>query len=177
MKELFTLLIGSALVNNVVLTKACGLTNAIDSSNNKKILNDGIYTGIVMLLSAVICWALQLYVIDKLSIGYLQTLIYVLINVAVAYLFKGLLKKNCVEFMLAALNSAVLLVCLNNVSYTFGQMVFATVGSALGLLVAMYLYAGAVHKINNNHILKSFRGLPIQILAMAIVTLAVFAFK
>lgn len=177
MKDLFTLLIGSALVNNVVLTKACGLTNEIDSANNKKILNDGIYTGIVMLISAVICWGLQLLLIDKFSLGYLKTLVFVLVNVIVAYLFKGILKKNCAEFVLASLNSAILMVCLTNGSYTFAEMLSASLGSAVGLLVAMYLYAGAVHKINDNHILKSFRGWPIHILAMAIVTLAVFAFK
>ncbi len=179
MKDLFTLLIGSALVNNVVLTKAGALTNCIDASNNKKILNTGIYTGVTMLVSSIILWALQIYVLDKFSLNFLQTLVYVLVNALVAYLLKVILKKNCTEFILTTLNSAIIMVCLNNASngYSFVEMLFSTIGSCIGLTIAMYLYAGATAKINDKHILKSFSGLPIQILAMAIVSLAIYAFK
>ena len=62
-------------------------------------------------------------------------------------------------------------------AYTFVEMLFATVGTALGLLVSMYLYNGAISRVREDAVVGCFKGLPIKVLTLAIVVLSIMAFK
>lgn len=179
MKELLTLLVGCALANNIVLTKSFGLTNSVNAVNNKKVLNTALYVGIVLVVSSLICWPVNQFVIAKFNLAYLENLVYVAVIVVVSAVVAVTLKSCKKMFVLTVFNSAILATCLLNVTngYTFVQTIFATVGTVLALLVAMYLYNGAIYRVKQQEVVKSFRGLPIQLLTVAIVALAVLAFK
>ena len=71
MSELLTLLVGCALANNIVLTKGFSSVNCL-SVDSKKILRTGLFIGLVMVVSSVICFPLQQYVIAKFNLSYLQ---------------------------------------------------------------------------------------------------------
>ncbi|MGN1399329.1 MAG: hypothetical protein ACI4WG_04975 [Erysipelotrichaceae bacterium] len=179
MSDLLTLLVGCALANNLVLTKGFGSVNSVSSVDNKKILKTGLFIALVMVVSAVICWPLQQYLIAKFNLTYLQNLIYVAVIVAVSAVCTVSLKRCKRTFILTVFNSALLACCLLNATngYTFVEMLFATVGTALGLLLAMYLYNGAISRVKQNFVVDCFKGLPIKVLTLAIVVLAVMAFK
>lgn len=178
MSELLTLLVGCALANNIVLTKGFSSVNCL-SVDSKKILRTGLFIGLVMVVSSVICFPLQQYVIAKFNLSYLQNLIYVAIIVAVSAICTVALKRCKRTFILTVFNSALLACCLLNTAnaYTFVEMLFATVGTALGLLVSMYLYNGAISRVREDAVVGCFKGLPIKVLTLAIVVLSIMAFK
>ena len=60
---------------------------------------------------------------------------------------------------------------------SFGTVVFSALGAGLGFLLALFLFAGLQKRIEPEHLPKAFRGFPIQILAAAIVALALTAFQ
>ena len=56
-------------------------------------------------------------------------------------------------------------------------MILSALGVGLGFLLGLYLLAGVQRRIEEEHLPKAFRGLPIQILAAAIVALMLTAFN
>ena len=113
----------------------------------------------------------------------MQILVFVAVILAVAYgvgsAAKAVVKKPMgLFFPLVALNSAVLGVALNNAAEGLSllQALVSSVAVGLGFLLAMVVFCGVRSKIEDQHVPAAFRGLPIQLMAAAIVALALFAF-
>jgi len=177
MKEFISVLISSVLVNNVVMSKAFGVSATLTATNNKKVLSTSLYIASTMFVSTMIAWVLSTTVLTKIS--FLNTFVFVVVCALVAFGFKAIFKKDCTEFILALLNSAVLGLCLINTTaeYTIVPAISATLGASLGLIIAMFMYAGVKSRINQKYVANSFKGLPIEILAAGIIALAMVAFK
>ena len=133
--------------------------------------------------TAAITWPVQNFVLAKLGLEYLQTLVFIALILIVVYLVDLVVKKlmhKClgVYFPLIALNSAVLGLAVNNVTagYNFLESLIAALGVGLGFMLAMFLFAGVQSRINEKHVPKAFRGLPVSLLAACIISLALFAF-
>ena len=56
-------------------------------------------------------------------------------------------------------------------------VILSALGAGLGFLFGLFLLSGLQDRIHEEKLLKAFRGLPIQILAAAIVALALTAFN
>lgn len=70
--------------------------------------------------------------------------------------------------------------CVQNkmdVSYSFPQAIFASLGAGLGYILAMMLFAGVQSRIQQKYVPAAFKGLPINVLAAAIISMALVAFK
>jgi len=128
-----------------------------------------------MVLTTLIAWPVQNFVMAPFGLEYFQTLLFVLVILAVVYCLKALVKKD-ICFPLIVLNSAVLGVTLQNISATFVQALVGALGAGLGLMVAMLLFAGARGKVNDKYVPASLRGLPVDLMTAAILAMAVMAF-
>lgn len=182
-KSLLTILLGGVLVNNYVLQQFLGVTPFLGNSDKEcKAFGTGVSVAVVMLLTALIAWPVQA-LLAKLNAGFLQTLVFVILVLAVVYLaelfVKKVLKKSLgVYFPLIALNSAVLGLAVNNAAagLNFVESLFAALGAGLGFLLAMVVFSGVRSRVHDQFVPAAFRGLPIMLLAAGIVSLALYAF-
>lgn len=184
MKSLLVILLGGALVNNYVLQQYMGVCPVLGGAKDtRKAVGMGLAVTVIMVLAALVTWPLQTFVLEKLSIGYLQTLLFAVLIAAIVYLAEAVLKrlgKSLGAYLpVVLLNSAVLGVTIQNASaeYTFLESLFAAIGAGIGFLAALLLFAGVESKIDEVHVPKAFRGLPVRLLAASILSLAVLAYK
>ncbi len=175
MKEMILLVLGFVLVNNYVLTAYFGLTPLLGfSSRREKILALGLSVTGVMLLASLILWLLR-----GLIPAWAQILAAVFVVLVLVYLLQLLLgKKLGVCFPIIALNSAVLAIALQlTAADRFLTVLLSALGAGLGFLFGLFLLSGLEARIEDDQLPKAFRGLPIRILAAAILALAISAFK
>ena len=175
MKETILLVLGFVLVNNYALSAGLGLTPLLGfSRKGEKILTLGLAVTVVTVLSSLILWLLR-----ETIPGYwliLAAVTVILVRVYLLQLICG--KKLGVWFPVIALNSAVLGLALNTAAAEkLLTVVLSALGAGLGFLLGLFLLSGLQEKIEEEHLPKAFRGLPIQILAAGIVALALGAFK
>ncbi len=183
-KSLLLILLDGVLMNNYALQKFLGVTPFLGySKDGSKIAGLGLAVTAVTVLTAAVTWPVQNFVLAKLGLEYLQTLVFIALILAVVYLVDLIVKKlmhKClgVYFPHIALNSAVLGFAVNSVGeiYNFLEALIAALGVGLGFLLAMFLLSGVQSRINEKYVPRAFRGLPISLLAACIISLALFAF-
>lgn len=184
-KELLLIMLGGIIVNNIAFTKLLGICPIVGGkSAESKACATGTAIALVMLIVAAICWPLQKYVLDAFELGALQIFLYVLVVFIVVYLLELVVKAQFKEslglyFPVIALNAAVLGLALINAADGLGflETVFASLGAGLGYMLAMWLFAGVQSRIQQKYVPAAFRGLPISVLAAAIISMALTAFK
>ena len=177
MKDLILLLIGSVVMNNCLLQGYLGVTFAMGNAKCPcKCIKLGLSVTAVMVLTTLIAWPVQNFVLAPFGLEYLRTLLFVLVILALVYGMKAVVKLDGVCFPLIALNSAVLGVALQNISATYVQALVAALGSGLGLMVAMLLFAGVRQRVSDKNMPKALRGLPADLMIGAILAMAVMAF-
>ena len=175
MKEAILLILGFVLVNNYALTACFGLTPLLGfASRREKILALGLSVTGVMLLASVILWLLR-----GLNPAWAQIIAAMAIVLVLTDLLQRLIGKRLgVYFPVIALNSAVLALALNlTAADSIVTVILSALGAGLGFLLGLFLLSGLEARIEDDQLPKAFRGLPIRLLAAAIVALAVSAFK
>lgn len=183
-RDILLLILSGVFVNNYALTRFIGVSHVLGfSGQTGKAAGMGLAVAFVLQLVSIITWPVQVFVLDKLGIEYMQTLIFVAIILVVVYLVDRIFSKAAGNdegsfFPLIALNAAVLAAAVDNVSggYGFLQAQLAALGVGLGFLLAMLLFSGLRCRIDYAHVPKSFQGLPINLLTAAIVAMALGAF-
>lgn len=177
MKELLLLLIGSVVMNNCVLQGYLGVTAAMGNAKcSCKCAKIGLAVTAAMVLTTLVAWPVQNFVLAPFGLEYFRTLLFVLIILALVYAMKVLVKVEGICFPLVALNTAVLGVTLQNISLTFVQALVASLGAGLGLMVAMLLFAGVRERVSEASVPQALRGLPVDLMIGAILSMAVMAF-
>ena len=175
MKELILLVLGFVLVNNYALTAYFGLTPLLGfASRREKILVLGLSVTGVMLVASAILWLLR-----GLIPAWAQILCGVTVVLVLVYLLQLLLGKRLgVYFPVIALNSAVLALALQlTAADSIVPVLLSALGAGLGFLFGLFLLNGLEARIEDDQLPKAFRGLPIRVLAAAIIALAISAFK
>ena len=175
MKELILLVLGFVLVNNYALTAYFGLTPLLGfASRREKILVLGLSVTGVMLAASAILWLLR-----GLIPAWAQILCGVVVVLVLVYLLQLLLGKRLgVYFPVIALNSAVLALALQLIAAdSIVPVLLSALGAGLGFLFGLFLLDGLEARIEDDQLPKAFRGLPIRVLAAAIIALAISAFK
>ena len=188
MKELIYIMLLGIFVNNYVLQKFLGICPFLGVS---KKVNQAVGMGaaviFVMLCASAVTWPIQKFVLDKFGLGYLQTIVFILVIAALVQFVEIVLKKFIpslyqslgVYLPLITTNCAVLGVAINNITdgYTFAQAMFSSLGVGLGFLLSMVLFAGVRSRIENSPAPKAMQGLPVTLVAASIVCLAFSGFS
>lgn len=186
-KLLISILLGSVLVNNYVLSQFLGICPFLGVS---KKLNQATGMGIavifVMLVATAVTWPIQKFILDKTGLEYMQTIIFILVIAALVQFTEIVLKKFIptlhkslgVYLPLITTNCAVLGVTINNINdgYTFVQSMVSSLGCGLGFLLAMVLFSGVRSRIDETKIPKFLRGLPVTLIAASFMSMAFFGF-
>lgn len=175
MKEMILLVLGFVLINNIALSSYLGLTPLLGfARQGQKLLALGLCVTGVTVLASLLFWLLR-----GLIPGSLQVLAFAALVLVLVYLLELLLGKRLgVWFPAIALNSAVLGLCLKTAEQeSLLPVILSALGVGLGFLLGLYLLNGVQRRIEEEHVPKAFRGLPIQILAAGIVALALTGFS
>ena len=186
-KSLILILMAGVLVNNYVLQRFLGICPFLGVSKRaNQAVGMGISVTFVMLCATAVTWPIQTYLLDKFELGYLQTIVFILVIAALVQFVEIVLKKFVpglhkslgVYLPLITTNCAVLGVTINNISdgYNFLESMISSLGVGLGFMLAMVLFAGVRSRIENCPAPASFKGLLITLIAASIVSLAFFGF-
>ena len=187
-KELILILMGGVLVNNYVLQKFLGICPFLGVSKKfNQACGMGVAVIFVMLCATAVTYPIQKFVLDSFGLGYLQTIVFILVIAALVQFVEIILKKFIpslhkslgVYLPLITTNCAVLGVTINNITdgYNFIESMVSSLGVGLGFLLAMVLFAGVRSRIENCPAPESFKGLPITLVSASIVALAFFGFS
>ncbi len=186
-KSLVIILMSSVLVNNYVLSKFLGICPFLGVS---KKLNSAVGMGIavifVMVMATAVTWPIQRFILDESGLGYMQTIVFILVIAALVQFTEMALKKFVpalhkslgVYLPLITTNCAVLGVTIQNISdsYTFLESMVSSLGCGLGFLLAMVLFSGVRSKICESEIPQSFKGLPVTLISASFVSMAFIGF-
>ena len=185
-KGLILILMAGVLANNYVLQKFLGICPFLGVSKKfDQAAGMGIAVTFVMLCATAVTYPIQL-LLDRFELGYLQTIVFILVIAALVQFVEIILKKFIpalhkslgVYLPLITTNCAVLGVAINNVTaeFNFIQSMFSSLGVGLGFLLAMVLFAGVRSRIENCPAPECMKGLPVTLVAASIVSLAFFGF-
>ncbi len=186
-KSLLVIVLNSILTENYVLRQFLGICPFLGVS---KKLNQAVGMGIsvifVMLMATAVTWPIQTYILDKVGLGYMQTIVFILVIAALVQFVEIVLKKFIpslhkslgVYLPLITTNCAVLGVTINNMldGYSFLESMVSSLGVGLGFLFAMVVFSGVRSRIDESAIPEKFRGLPVTLIAASFVSLAFFGF-
>ena len=188
MKELLLIAIGSAIVNNVVLSQFLGICPVLGVS--KKVETASGMGGAVIFVITIASFFTSLiykFILLPLNISYLQTIVFILVIAALVQFVEMFLKKSMpslynalgVYLPLITTNCAVLGVALTNVQneYSILEGVINGIGTSVGFAIAIVIMAGIREKIEYNDVSESFQGTPIVLLTAALMSIAFFGFS
>ncbi len=188
MKTLLLIGIGSALVNNVVLSQFLGLCPFLGVSKKVKTAA-GMGTAVIFVitLASLVSALIYRFVLEKLGITYLKTIVFILVIAALVQFVEMVLKKNMVSLYeslgvylpLITTNCAVLGVALTNVqkSYSILTSVVNGFATAVGFTIAIVILAGLREKMEYNDIPKPFQGMPIVLVTAGLMAIAFCGFS
>ena len=182
-KSLIVILLSSVLVNNYVLNRFLGICPFLGVSKKLgQATGMGVSVTAVMLLATAVTWPIQYFVLDPLNLGYMQTIVFILVIAALVQMLELLLKKFSpalhkglgVYLPLITTNCAVLGVAINNITdgFNFLEAMVSSLGCGLGFLLAMVLFSGLRSKIDETQVPAPFRGLAVTLIAASFISLA-----
>lgn len=182
-KGLVIILLSSVLVNNYVLSRFLGICPFLGVSKKlNQAVGMGVSVTVIMLLATLATWPIQHLVLDRFGLGYMQTIVFILIIASLVQILEIILKRFSpalhqglgVYLPLITTNCAVLGVAINNITdqYNFLQAIVSSLGCGLGYLLAMVLFSGLRSRIDEDEIPKSFRGVAITLIAASFISLA-----
>ena len=188
MPSLLSVLLSGILTDNYVLARTTGICPFLGVSKKfQQAAGMGVAVIFVMLFATAATWPIYTYLLHEFDLAYLQTIVFILVIAALVQFVEIVLKKFIpplykslgVYLPLITTNCAVLGIANENITkgYDFVTSMFSSLGVGLGFLLAMVLFAGVRSRIENCPAPKSFRGIPVTLVAAAIVAMAFYGFK
>lgn len=188
MKEILIILVSAILVDNFVLSKFMGICPFLGVS---KKINSAIGMSFavifVMCMATAVTYPVYKVFLEPYHLEYLRIVAFILIIALFVQLVEILLKRFMpplysalgVYLPLITTNCAVLGVTLLNIdnNYTFGQSMMSALGGGLGFMLALVLFSGVRQKMENCNVPKAFQGIPITLVAAAIVSVSFIGFS
>ena len=195
MKEIIAIIMTAVLVNNYVLSQFLGICPFLGVSKKlDQASGMSIAVIFVMVLATAVTYPIQYFVLNPNGLGYLQTIVFILVIAALVQLVEIILKKYIpalhaslgVYLPLITTNCAVLGVCISNVdSYlvegaafgiSFVHALFNSFGSGLGFFLVMVLFAGVRTRVERCNCPECFKGMPITLLSASILSVSFMGF-
>ncbi len=187
MKEMLIILFTAILVENYVLMKFLAICSFLGVSK-KLDAAVGMSAAVifVMLMATAATWPIYHSILDPLQLGYMQTVIFILVIAALVQLVEMILKKFMpplyrslgVFLPLITTNCAILGVVVLNITktYTFSQSMVNSLGAGLGYLLAMVLFSGVRSRVDTADVPECFKGVPITLVAASIMSVSFMGF-
>ena len=187
-KIFIAIIISTVLVNNYVLRQFLGVCPFLGVSKDFKSAI-GMSTAIifVMVLAAAVTWPIQRYLLEANNLGFLQTIVFILVIATLVQIVEIILKKYIpslyktlgIYLPLMTTNCAIFAVTMINIKnhYSFAESLVNAFGSGFGYFLGMILFSSIREHTENADPPPSFKGLPITLISAAILSFAFFGFN
>ena len=189
--ELAVIFFSMILVDNYVLVQFLGICPFLGVSKRlDSAVGMSLAVTFVMVLATAATWPIQMFLLTPESgawdMGYLQTIVFILIIAVLVQLLESILKKYIpalykslgVYLPLITTNCTILGVTVLNIDngYDFLESIVCAAGAGIGYLVAMVLFSGVRRRVEGAVPPKCFRDLPITLVSAAMVSLSFMGF-
>lgn len=185
--QIFSIILTAILTENFVLCKFLGICPFLGVS--KKVdtaLGMSVAVIFVMLISTAVTYPIN-SLLNQYDLGYLQTIVCILVIAALVQLVEIVLKKYIkslynalgIYLPLITTNCAVLGVVLLNFTngYSFGISMVNSLGAGIGFLVAMLIFAGVRSRLETADIPDGLKGLPSTLIAASLTSVSFLGFS
>ena len=187
-KELLIIAVSSALISNVVLSQFYGLCPFLGVSKQLKTAGGmGLSVIFVITLASLVSSVIYNFILIKLGITYLKTIVFILVIAALVQFVEMFLKKKIpalykslgVFLPLITTNCAVLGTALTNVQEEYGVLFSVVNGFSIasGFAISICILAGIREKMQYNNIPRPFRGMPIVLITAGLMAIAFCGFS
>jgi electron transport complex protein RnfA len=185
--EYILIIISAIFINNIVLAQFLGICPFLGVSNkvNTALGMAGAVT-FVMVLATIVTYIIQIYVLNRLHIGFMQTITFILVIAALVQMVEIILKKVSnplyqalgIFLPLITTNCAVLGVAILvfKKDYNLIEGVIFSASNAIGFGLALVILAGIREQLDLADIPKSMKGVPISLVIAGILALAFMGF-
>ncbi|MDD5242138.1 MAG: electron transport complex subunit RsxA [Sulfuricella sp.] len=187
MEHYLLILIGTVLVNNIVLVKMLGLCPFMGVS--KKLgaaIGMGAATTFVLTLSSGLSYLVDHYLLIPNDLGYLRTLSFIVVIAAIVQFTEMFIRKSSpvlyqvlgIYLPLITTNCAVLGIPLLNVqeNHNFIESLIYGFGGAIGFTLVLVLFAAMRERLEGAAIPAPFRGSAIAMVTAGLLSLAFMGF-
>ena len=189
--ELAVIFFSMILVDNYVLVQFLGICPFLGVSKRlDSAVGMSLAVTFVMVMATAATWPIQMFLLTPESgawdMGYLQTIVFILIIAVLVQLLESILKKYIparykslgVYLPLITTNCTILGVTVLNIDngYDFLESIVCAAGAGIGYLVAMVLFSGVRRRVEEAMPPKCFKDLPITLVAAAMVSLSFMGF-
>ena len=187
MNSLVMIIVGCALINNVVLNQFLGICSFLGVSKQMKASASlGGAVIFVLTIASAVASLLYDFILKPFDLDYMKTIVFILVIAALVQIVEMFLKKTSpgiykalgIFLPLITTNCAVLGVALTNVQdeYNFIESVVAGLGTAIGFTIAIVLLAGVRSRLDESSLPKPLRGAPVVLLSAALMSIAFMGF-
>ena len=183
MTELFTLFIGAAIINNIILNKFLGMCPFLGvSKKSDSALGMGAAVTFVIVVSSIVTYFIYHLILSPAGLDYMKLVTFILVIASFVQLVEMFIKKFSpalyktlgIFLPLITTNCAVLGVALDNITnqYDFAQMLTYSVAVSLGFTLVIYIFSTIRERLETSNTPKSFIGNPIALVVAGLMALA-----
>lgn len=188
MSSILTILVSTILVNNYVFAQFLGICPFLGvSSKTETAAGMGIAVTFVVVIASAITWLLQTFILDKFGLGYLQTIVFILVIASLVQFVEMVIKKTSpslytamgVYLPLITTNCVVLGVTVLNIQngYNLIETIFSGLGASLGFALALILMSTLRERLALGNVPKALQGVPIALISAGLMALAFSGFS
>ncbi|HHW92883.1 MAG TPA: RnfABCDGE type electron transport complex subunit A [Clostridiaceae bacterium] len=188
MKEMLVILFSVVLIDNLVLSRFLGVCSFLGLTKDlKNAMGMSVAVIFVMMVATGITYPIYWSILAPINLGYLQTVIFILVIAAVVQVLEAIIRKAFpplykamgIYLPLITTNCAILGVMLINIQeeYSFISAMMSSFGAGVGYMLAMFLFTGVRSKMEKADIPEFLQGLPITLMAASIVSVSFMGFK
>ena len=181
-----SILLAAILTNNMVLSKFLGICPFLGvSKKTDTALSMSIAVTLVMVVSTAVTWPIYHFILSP-NYTYLDTIVFILVIAAIVQFIEIVLKRYIkpiynalgIYLPLITTNCAVLGITMLNITNELGfvQSLVNALGAGLGFMLAMLLFSGVRERLETADIPEFLKGLPITLVAAALVSLSFLGF-
>ena len=170
----------------MVLSKFLGICPFLGvSKKTDTALSMSIAVTLVMVVSTAVTWPIYHFILSP-NYTYLETIVFILVIAAIVQFIEIVLKRYIkpiynalgIYLPLITTNCAVLGITMLNITNELGfvQSLVNALGAGLGFMLAMLLFSGVRERLETADIPDFLKGLPITLVAAALVSLSFLGF-
>lgn len=186
--DILAIFISAIFVNNIVLAQYLGNCPYLGCSKEKGVaLGMGGAVIFVIIVATFCTWLIQKRVLEPLSLGYLQTIVFIVVIAALVQFVEMFLKKAMPPLYLAlgiflpliTTNCAVMgvTILVQREGYGLFESIVWGLAYSLGFTLALLLMAGIRERLDTCRLPKAMAGTPLALIMAGLMSLAFMGFK
>lgn len=188
MGTIFKILISTIFVNNYVFAQFLGICPFLGvSSKVETATGMSVAVTFVVTLASIITYYVQILLLDPFNLGYLQTIVFILIIASLVQFVEMVIKKISpalygamgVFLPLITTNCMVLGVAILNIQsgYNIFEVITNAIGASLGFGLALILLSSLREKLELVDVPQPLKGMPLALIAAGLMSIAFMGFS